>query len=159
MSLSTTQNLGPGDVNLSISKALNGSAGAVTSDVIDLQNVAPNDSSVRLGAIACIVPAILLSELPNTATITIKMQAAPPSLTTSSAAPALPLVGTFVDPNPTQTLTITGVTAVSPYPGATFYFTIPFDANGSAYQFIRFVLTNGSGVSAAETVTFKWVPL
>jgi hypothetical protein len=145
-------NIGPQDNALLINTALPAAGANVTTAVLDMQSIAPNSDSWRLGRIAVTIPA--LPE--NTGTgITVALQAAPPSLTNSPSAPALPVPGAFVTPTCAQTITFTGVAGGTAAQVA--YFTLAFDANGSPYQFYQFVITTPAGtITVGENVAIAW---
>ena len=148
-------NLGPQDVNLGLNQALPAANQSVTTGILDLEAVAPQSDAWRLGRIAVLVPA--LPENNAGTGITIALQAAPPSLTQSSPAPALPVPGAFVTPITSQTITIPAVAGTGS--AATLaYFTLAFDPNGSVYQFYQFLITTPAGVvTQGEVVSLAWV--
>jgi hypothetical protein len=146
-------NIGPQDNQLLVNTALPAAGANVTSAILDLQSIAPNSDSWRLGRIAVTFPA--LPE--NTGTgITIALQAAPPSLVNSPPAPALPVPGAFVTPTCAQTITIAGVAGTGSLANVA-YFTLAFDGNGSPYQFYQFLITTPAGtITQGENIAIAW---
>lgn len=148
-------NIGPADVQLSVSLALPASNATGTTGIIDMQAVAPNSNAWRLGRFAVLIPA-LPENVANTG-ITIALQAAPPSLTNSPAAPQLPIPGAFITPVCAQTVTIAAVAATGSA-AQIAYFTLAFDANGSPFQFYQFLFTTPNGtITTGEVVTIQWI--
>lgn len=135
---STPFNIGPADLNLSITQALPAAGANVTTGILDLQSIAPNGDAWRLGRIGITFP-----NVPGNAAgagITVALQAAPPSLVNSSSAPAMPVPGAFVTPAVAQTLTVAAVNGGSA--ANVYYMTLAFDAaTGSPYQFYQFLIT------------------
>ena len=147
-------NLGTLDSALQVTLALPAAATPGTTAVIDLQSVPPFGDAWKLGRFAVDIPAI--SENTSGAGITIALQAAPASLTTSSAAPAMPSAGTFVTPVCAQTITIPAVGATGSV-ARREYFNLALDANGFPYQFYQFVITPPAQVSGSgEVITVSW---
>lgn len=150
-------NLGPGDLQLGFQQALPAAGANVTTPVIDLQGVAPNSSSWRLGLFRVTVPA-LPENIANTG-ITIAMQVAPPSLVNSPPAPQLPVPAAFITPVTAQTATIAAVAGTGSL-AQYIYFTAAIDPNGSTYEFYQFVITTPGGtVTQGEILTFDWLPV
>ena len=150
-------NIGPLELALSLNTQLPAAGTNVTTGTLDLQSIAPNGDAWRLGRIAVVMPAIA----GNTAGagITIALQAAPPSLVAGSAAiaPLTPPAGAFVTPAVAQTLTVAPVANGGSTAGL-YYFTLPFDSNGSPYQFLNFVITNPAQVASQnEVITIGYV--
>jgi hypothetical protein len=147
-------NIGATDYQLSLTQALPAAGNAVTTGNIDLQAVGPFSASNRLGFLYVDMPAVA----GNTAGagITIAMQVANASLTTSSVAPALPAAGTFAAPNPSEIVTVAAVGASGSVANR-YYMPLPKDANGSCYQFYNFVITvPAQATTASEVVTIGW---
>ena len=145
-------NIGPLDLNLSVTQALPVAGAAVTTGILDFQSIAPNGDAWRLGRIAVKVP-VIAGNVANG--ITIAIQAANADLTPGAAAiaPNLPNPAAFATPPGAQTLTIAAVAGTGSAAN-TYYFTLPFDSYGSPYQFLQFVITSGAGaVTAGESVT------
>lgn len=158
MAFSQLINLGPQDLNLSVSLALPAAAANNTTGILDVQSIAPNGDAWRLGRIAVVIPAIPL-HTDSTKSITFALKAAPPLLTTgaAAAAPNQPVPGAFVTPICAQTISIPGV-ASSGTLAQIVYFTLAFDANGSPFQFYQFLQTVASGDNnSGETITYSWV--
>jgi len=150
-------NIGPLELALTLNTQLPAAGANVTTGTLDLQSIAPNGDAWRLGRIAVVMPAIA----GNTAGagITIALQAAPPSLVAGSLAiaPLTPPAGAFVTPAVAQTLTVAAV-ANGGSTANIYYFTLPFDANGSPYQFVNFVITSPAQiVSQNENVVIGYV--
>ena len=101
-------NIGPLDLNLSVTQALPVAGAAVTTGILDFQSIAPNGDAWRLGRIAVKVP-VIAGNVANG--ITIAIQAANADLTTGAAsiAPNLPNPAAFATPPVAQTLTIAAV--------------------------------------------------
>lgn len=153
----TPLNIGPLDLNLSVITALPGAGANVTSGILDFQSIAPNGDAWRLGRIGIIVPNIPGNSAATG--ITVALQAAPPSLVAGAAAiaPLTPPPGAFVTPAVAQTLTIPPV-AVAGSPANVFYMTLPFDANGSPYQFVQFLITCPAGSAPqGENITIGYI--
>lgn len=145
-------NIGPIDLNLSVTQALPAAGAAVTTGVLDFQSIAPNGDAWRLGRILVKVPAIA-GNVANG--ITIAVQAANADLTQGATgiAPLLPTPAAFATPAVAQTLTIAAVAGTGSAAG-NYYLTVPLDAYGNPYQFAQFVITAGAGaVTAGEVVT------
>jgi hypothetical protein len=148
-------NIGPADIQLSVTQALPAAGTNVTTGILDLQAVAPNSNAWRLGRLAIVVPA-LPENTANTG-ITIALQAAPPSLTNSPPAPQLPVPGAFVTPATSQTFTIAAIAGTGS-PAQIGYFTLAFDASGSTYQFYQFLITTPAGtITVGENITIQWI--
>jgi hypothetical protein len=148
-------NLGPQDVNLAVSIALPAAGQSATTNILDLQSIAPQGNAWREGRFVVSFPA--LPENNAGAGITVALQAAPPSLIASQPAPALPVPGAFVTPAVGQTLTIPAV-ANGGSAASNNYFTLAFDANGSPYQFYQFLVTVPAQVATqGEVITIAWV--
>ncbi len=150
-------NIGPNDLNLSVSLALPAANATNTTGILDLQSIAPNGDAWRLGRIAVVIPAIV-GHVDTTKNITFALKAAPPSLTggATGIAPLSPVPGAFVTPICAQTISIPGV-AFSGSPAQVAYFTLAFDANGSPFQFYEFVQTVSAGdVPNNEVITYAW---
>ena len=150
-------NIGPIDLALSTTLALPAAGANTTTPTLDFQSIAPNGDAWRLGRIAIVVPAIPGNVAGG---VTVALQAAPPLLTggVNAIAPLQPAPGAFVTPAVAQTLTIAAV-ANGGSTANIYYMTLPFDANGSPYQFVNFVVTAvaGSG-TAAESITIGFMP-
>ena len=147
-------NLGTLDSALQVTLALPAAGVAGTTAAIDLQSIPPFGDAWRMGRFAVDIPAI--SENTSGAGITIAMQCAPASLTASSAAPALPVVGTFVTPTNAQTITIPAVGSTGSV-ARREYFYLGLDSNGFPYQFYQFVITPPAQVTgSAEVITVSW---
>lgn len=149
-------NIGPFDLNLTVTQALPGAGLNVTTGILDFQSIAPGGDAWRLGRIAIVVPA--LPENTAGAGITVAIQAAPPSLLGGAAAiaPQIPPPGAFVTPAVSQTLTIAAV-ANGGSVANIYYMTLPFDANGSPYQFVQFVITTPAQVAPqGESLTIGY---
>jgi hypothetical protein len=141
----TPFNIGPADLNLSVTQALPAAGANVTTGILDLQSIAPNGDAWRLGRIGITFPN--LPENNAGAGITVSLQAAPPSLVNSPSAPALPVPGVFVTPAVAQTLTVAAV-AGNGSAANVYYMTLAFDpATGSPYQFYQFLITTPGGVN------------
>jgi hypothetical protein len=150
-------NIGPLELALSLNTQLPAAGANVTTGTLDFQSIAPNGDAWRLGRIAVIMPAIA----GNTAGagITIALQSAPPSLVAGSLAiaPQTPPAGAFVTPAVSQTLTVAPV-ANGGSTANIYYFTLPFDSNGSPYEFVNFVITTPAQVqSQSEIITIGYV--
>lgn len=149
-------NLGPQDVQLSVSLALPAAGANNTTGILDLENIAPNSDAKHLGLIAIDVPA-LVNHTDPTKTITFELQAAGPALANNNAAPLPPVPGAFANANPRQIAGVAGV-ANSGSPATRLYFFVPLDANGSSMEFLQVVQTvpAGDGVNG-EVITYTWV--
>ena len=150
------KNLGPQDLNLSLSQVLPAAGQNVTTGYIDLQAIAPNSDAWTDGVFAISFPN--LPENVVAGGITVALQVAPPSLTAGATAiaPLTPPPGAFVTPADAQTATLAGV-ALTGTAATKLYMNPAFDANGSPYQFYQFVITVTAGiVTQGETVTIAW---
>lgn len=148
-------NSGPIDAALQVSKVLPAAAANNTTDVLDLQAVAPNSDAWRLGRIRVDIPA-MPNNTDSSKSVTLTLKAAPASLS-SDPAPALPTAGSFVTPTCSQVISIPGV-ATTGSAATVAYFTLAFDRNGSTYQFYEFVqaVASGGGDNTAVSITYSW---
>lgn len=151
----TPYNIGPADLNLSVTQVLPAAGANVTTGILDFQSIAPNGDAWRLGRIGITFPNVQGNAAG--AGITVALQAAPPSLVNSPSAPALPVPGVFVTPAVAQTLTVAAVNGGSA--ANTYYMTLPFDAaTGSPYQFVQFFITApAQAATAGESVTIAFL--
>jgi hypothetical protein len=150
-------NIGPQDVELGMTQALPAAGANVTTNVIDIQAVAPNSNAWRLGRFQVNWPA--LPENTGATGITIALQAAGPSLTTGSAAaaPQIPGPAAFVTPTRAQTITIAPVAGTGSIAGAA-WFNLEFDPYGSTYEFYQFLITTPAGtVTVGELISIQFV--
>lgn len=149
-------NVGPQDTQLSLSQVIPASSSNVTTGILDLQAIAPNSNSWRLGRIAVIMPA--LPENTAGAGVTIDLKVAPPLLTTGAAAiaPNQPVPGAFITPVCAQKITIAAVAATGS-PVQIAYFTLAFDPTGSTYQFYEFLITVPAINTTGEIITIGWI--
>jgi hypothetical protein len=145
------------DSQLSVTLALPAAAANNTTGIIDFQAIDPQSDSWRLGRICATVPA-LPNHTDSTKVITLEIQTAGASLTTSPSAPALPVPGAFGNANPRQIGSIPGV-ATSGSAVTKIYFTLPVDSDGSTSQFVEFLQTvpSGDGNNTASSVVYSWV--
>lgn len=150
-------NLGPIDLNLALNTALPANGANVLTGVLDLQSIAPNGDAWRTGRFAIIFPALPESNVVAN-TITVDLQAAPPSLLAGSAAiaPLTPPPGAFVTPAVAQKLTVPGVVGTGSLANV-YYMTAAFDANGSPFQFYQFLITVGNINTLAENILIAWI--
>ena len=148
-------NIGLQDSQIQVSQALPSSGNNITTGVIDMQAIAPRSRAWGDGLFAVTIPAI--PENTSSTGITIALQAAPPSLTggSSAIAPLQPGPGTFITPTCAQTITIPAVTGTGSA-ASVAYFTLALDANGSAYQFYQFLITNPGVTTSGEVLTIAW---
>ena len=149
--------IGPQDSQLSVTLALPAANANNTTGVIDLQAIAPNSDAWRLGRICAIVP-LLVNHTDPTKTITLEIKVASASLTTSPAAPALPVAGSFATANPRQIGGVPGLATTGSL-ATTLYFTIPCDANGNTLQFVEFLqsVPASDGDNTASSIVYTWV--
>lgn len=143
-------NIGPLDLANSVSFPVPASGTNFTTGIIDLQAVGPNSDAARLGRIAIVVPAMPEANVVAN-TITIAIQGAPASLLAGNTAiaPALPPPGAFATQ---QTITLAGIVNGG-IPAQVVYASLPFDGNGTPYQFLQFLVTTGAINTLNETMT------
>jgi hypothetical protein len=103
------------------------------------------------------IPA-LVNHTDSTKVITLEIQTAGASLTTSPIAPALPVPGSFGNSNPRQIASIPGVATTGSLL-TRVYFTLPVDGDGSTNQFVEFLqsVPSGDGNNTASSVVYSWV--
>lgn len=149
-------NIAPMDSQLSVTLNLPASGNAGTTGIIDMEATAPNSNAWRLGRFAIVFPNLPENNVVAN-TITVAMQAAPPSLTNSLPAPAGSVPGAFAAPAVSQILTVAGVVGTGSLAGV-YYMTLAFDPTGSVYQYYQFVITVGAIATLAEPITIGWIP-
>ena len=148
-------NVGAFDAQLTLNTALPAGGANVTTGILDLEAYAPNSNAWRQGRIGIFFPN--LPENTVAAGITVTLQAASSSLTNSLPAPAPAVPGAFAAPPVSQVATLAGV-AVTGTPATVLWMTMPFDATGSTYQFVQFVIAVAAGIiTQGENVQISWV--
>lgn len=148
--------IGTQDSQLSVTLALPAANASNTTGIIDFQAIDPQSDSWRLGRIVAIIPA-LPNHTDSTKVITLEIQTAGASLTTSPIAPALPVPGSFGNANPRQIASIPGL-ATSGSLATTVYFTLPVDSGGSTNQFVSFLqsVPASDGNNTGSSITYAW---
>ena len=150
-------NLGPQDVNLAVSINLPAAGQNATTNILDLQSIAPQGNAWREGRFVVSFPA--LPENNAGAGITVTMQAAGPLLTGGAANAAVAPIqpGVFAAPVTSQVTTFAAVAGTGS-PAQQAYQTAAFDAIGSTYQFYQWQIAVPAGMATqGEPLIIAWV--